>query len=125
MVIKSTTLRRNWVMSVFLGALAVATTTCGGVEPSPTAPSHGDCARPGAGTRACPGANTGAYPHTDSNPDADSVAVEWRGTAGHDLTEPGSVQQFADPELLVGQYLDVYPDSGQRRRRGNHAQRSH
>jgi hypothetical protein len=96
-----------------------------------------DCTLTGdyAGTRArtgsCTGARTSAHPdanaHTDSNPDADSaaVAVQWRGTAGHNLTEPSPVQQFADPELHVGQYLDVYPDFGQRGKRGDHSQRSH
>jgi hypothetical protein len=76
---------------------------------------------------ACTGtsANAGAYAHACANPDADAdtdtnsgtdsaVAVNRRGTAGDDLPEPGTLEQQPDPKLLSGQYMDIYPDPGQR-----------
>ena len=74
--------------------------------------------RAGTRTGACSGACSGtgacssARPHSDSDAKPDAIAI-----AGHDFTEPGPIQQLADPELLVAQYLDVHTDPGQRRER--------
>jgi len=90
-------------------------------------------ARTGAGTSADTRANADTNTDTDADSNADphahagtsaadfaAVTVEWWSAAGDDFAESGAVEQSADPELHVGQYLDVHPDHGQRRELGAH-----
>ena len=127
MVIKSTNVPRIWLLTVFLGAAALATTNLWKCRtlPDRAVADRFALANTGssAGTRASARAGSSARAGAFANPAA--FALKRRRPAGDDFAESGSVERQSDCELLAHEYLDLHADSRQRRVRGAHDQRSH